>query len=595
MKKRCFARVAALLLCAALLLPALLSCGGSFLVSDSTAAKAITVTITTICEEGTTEEAIGLVQNAINDVTEAQFNTHVVLRMLPEEQFEEFVLTASEQNYLKGIGAIEEEEPDEEDGETTDEEAEDLEIQTGEDGEQFYVTSNGDKHVLDENGRGHVVYPEAGEQQLDIVLIPNLTVYDELVNGYTEEMEAENGDTVTVQTPYLAELGTEEIPFGSLLGKYVPNYNVSVRYALGLTKHTYAIPNNTYHGDYRYLLVNKDLFDKYQYDINVVSGMADLLPFLQDIAAAGEPVQPIAHYAGYHWMSFLGEDSVVSMAVANSYITDIVNYPAPIFDSSVYRSELSVLRDLRNMGYSWSEDEYYDPEQLEPFGVTALRGDPTIPEKYEDEYYVVTAEKPQITSEMYDGMYGISSSCAYPARAMEVLTLFSTNAEMANLLAYGVEGPHYDLSPDGIVTNRSADYRINPRYAGNNFLLRQNDEMSETELKYSANNWELAKTQNRDLVLNFFCGFQVYGDEIIQQQLADMDALSRSITARVDEYDEASGMSYDEYLRSLGDEIRSSPEYTVVSKVVAGSSSPSDNSPFQQFNRFFLARYMREE
>lgn len=407
--------------------------------------------------------------------------------------------------------------------------------------------------------------PKPPENQLDIVLIPSLSLYDKLVYGYEEKEKDDKGNETTKNIPYLTVLGREgETPFDALLDKYVPSYATSARKALNLIfrsdttgKLSYAIPNNTYFGSYRYLLINKELFDKYQYDLSTVNSMSDLLSFVNDLLVNKEPVSPLYSYAGYGWQSFLGEDSVLSIPVANSYNTEVPEQPAPVFASSAYRQELSVLRNLKNAGYTWSENEDISVESIDkPFGVAVVRGDSTIPEQYKDKYYVRVFEKPQLTSEMYNGMYGISSGCAYPARAMEILTLLSTNADIVNLLAYGVEGAHYDLSSGGMVTNRSKDYRINIRYAGNMFLLRQNNEMDEKTLRYSANNWELAKLQNRDLVLNPYCGFEVKMTDSVPSLLENVKELNDKIHEELENYDkyvqEGGELTYDEYLQSLG-------------------------------------------
>lgn len=599
-------KIFSLILCAVMVLPMLLTaCSDGYRMSDSTAAKATTITITTICEEGTTDEAITLVQNAINSLTESQYNTHVVLRMMTADKYEEFLLSKSEYNYLQGIGAVEEDEPDkkEEDKDKEDEEKE-VDVQKDESGQQFYITSNGDKHLIDENGRGHVVYPEATENQLDIVLIPSLSLYDKLVYGYEEKEKDDKGNETTKNIPYLTVLGREgETPFDALLDKYVPSYATSARKALNLIfrsdttgKLSYAIPNNTYFGSYRYLLINKELFDKYQYDLSTVNSMSDLLSFVNDLLVNKEPVSPLYSYAGYGWQSFLGEDSVLSIPVANSYNTEVPEQPAPVFASSAYRQELSVLRNLKNAGYTWSENEDISVESIDkPFGVAVVRGDSTIPEQYKDKYYVRVFEKPQLTSEMYNGMYGISSGCAYPARAMEILTLLSTNADIVNLLAYGVEGAHYDLSSGGMVTNRSKDYRINIRYAGNMFLLRQNNEMDEKTLRYSANNWELAKLQNRDLVLNPYCGFEVKMTDSVPSLLENVKELNDKIHEELENYDkyvqEGGELTYDEYLQSLEEEIRKSAAYEAVSQV---KTSRELKTPYQQYYNFFMDRYERE-
>ena len=49
-------------------------------------ASAMTVTLYSIVEDGTTEKAKQAVQDKLNEITENQFNTHVILKLYTESE-----------------------------------------------------------------------------------------------------------------------------------------------------------------------------------------------------------------------------------------------------------------------------------------------------------------------------------------------------------------------------------------------------------------------------------------------------------------------------------------------------------------------------
>ena len=100
MKKRLFC----LLLCLLMVLPAVLmtGCADDEITAaiEGTRIKALTLTLYSITNENTTEEAIAAVQDAINEITEREFNTHIILRLFPEKEYSKLI--------MEKISAIEE-------------------------------------------------------------------------------------------------------------------------------------------------------------------------------------------------------------------------------------------------------------------------------------------------------------------------------------------------------------------------------------------------------------------------------------------------------------------------------------------------------
>lgn len=66
------------------------------------------------------------------------------------------------------------------------------------------------------------------------------------------------------------------------------------------------------------------------------------------------------------------------------------------------------------------------------------------------------------TSSATASMNAISSSCEHPETAMQFLTLLNTDAILYNMLCFGIEGVHYNLSEEGtVIVNEEMGYNPN--------------------------------------------------------------------------------------------------------------------------------------
>ena len=99
-------RAMCLILCALMVVPMLLTaCGTVGNEGDAGAKTAQTLTITMIKDEGMTDEAIAMVERAINDIVEGQYNTHIELQMFTAEEYSDKVLSMSQELHMNGAGS----------------------------------------------------------------------------------------------------------------------------------------------------------------------------------------------------------------------------------------------------------------------------------------------------------------------------------------------------------------------------------------------------------------------------------------------------------------------------------------------------------
>ena len=97
--------------------------------------------------------------------------------------------------------------------------------------------------------------------------------------------------------------------------------------------------------------------------------------------------------------------------------------------------------------------------------------------KYTDDYYVVKVAEPTGTAEeACQAMYAVSAYSVSVQRSMEVVNLLTTDTDVVNLLAYGVDEVNYVFDEANSIINltdlKPGDenyYRMNPDYAGNQY------------------------------------------------------------------------------------------------------------------------------
>ncbi len=478
--------------------------------------KAMTVTFYSITDDKTTPEAIAEVEAAINKITQGKFNINVELRLYPEDEYEDIIfekVTLKEEEIKKqeeeeaaakaaAKAARESEKAARAAGITT---AKTKKTET----EPEETTSDEDETYINEQGREMTVYPEAEESQLDIFLVTSLDMLVDL-----NEREA------------LTALDSELSVGAKKLKSYLfPTFLEWVK----VDGSTFMIPNNHVIGSYEYVLLNKELVDKYSYDptssMNTLDGIMD---FLDDIIRYEPDVTPILNQPTNlvrFWNVEANADGTRAYVVDTdefnilaSYIPGtptLSKYAPKVFSSISQYQKFEVALDTLEAACGTLPTEA-DLTTDKPFAAAFIPGDVTTPELYEDEYYVNIYKAPVATNEdIFSAGYAIGAYTKDVTRTMELITYLNTNTEFANLLTYGVENINYTVNEDtGIIEKiPNSGYYMNPKYTGNQFMLTPSSDMTELEKKLSANNWELGKLQNQDSVVDAFTGFYFVFEE----------------------------------------------------------------------------------
>ncbi len=474
-------RLTCLLLCLVMMLSlALTACSSKSTeeaaenISSDASASAKTLTMWIVSEKEVSEETARLVNQELNNITKAKFKTQLIVKFLTEDVYEE-TLSQTILNYEKAKenGGASEDDSAVEETETLD------------------------------NGMTIIKYPDVVPYQVDIVYIAGEDMFlDYVDNGWLYALDDElNGSSKKIK----------EYISGTLLS------------AAKLDGVTYAVPNNNVIGEYTYMLLNKELMNKYSQQGYVTLGKIDgffntyLFNYLKQIHLFEPDVVPVnatyedclgllAHYWSVDPTNY---DLLQDFSAFGHHYTDIASLSRgsvilgydSLFENADFCADYLKLNELKFDGY-FSEDS------SKTAAVKFVKGDSTVLEQYEEDYYSVIVEYPTASSDdIYSNMFGVCTYSKSLDRSMQVITYLNTNEEFRNIMQYGVENKHYRMNLDedtGKTTLEriSDDYMMDIYVTGNAFLAYPEPGMSEDI-------WEKGKIQNRGSLVNPLLGFNV--------------------------------------------------------------------------------------
>ncbi|CDC62636.1 bacterial extracellular solute-binding protein [Clostridium sp. CAG:448] len=122
--------------------------------------------------------------------------------------------------------------------------------------------------VVNEYGFTELKYPDVLKNQVDIIYLSGYNTY----KNYIEK-------------EWIQDLNEELSGASRKLKYYISSTLLS---GIQMDGNSYAIPNNVAIGEYNYMLINKELFDRYYYDIADIKDILDCKNYLSDLAKQNE-------------------------------------------------------------------------------------------------------------------------------------------------------------------------------------------------------------------------------------------------------------------------------------------------------------------
>ena len=453
-----------------------------------------------------------------------------------------------------------------------------------------------DQYAVGDLGIQELVYPEAEKNQLDIVYIAGEEMYKEYIaNKWILALDEYLGST------------------GAKLGDYITSTLLS---GVKVDGQTFAIPNNVKMGEYTYMLIDKELADKYRYTYASFADITDCNYFLEDIKnSEPDSLLPIAasykevmdmfvwywnievvddYMLGYRYnintennFSVLGclygdpantgrgkiELGFNNLLADQNYLdlmSTLKSYEYDGFFKAENDDREGAVISFTNGTYAIKKQAFYDED-----GKEKMDSDPSYgvyTDENGKEYYVYVAKYPQAEySALFGNMFAVSANTKNAEACMKVITLLNTNSYMKNLLQYGIEGVNYEINDDtGMLERLNRDYLMDTEKTGNCYI-------SHPEEGLPADYWEDAKKQSNETLINPLLGFDFadrladYGAQLDVDQLDVWANCNANTLAKLD-----ACVTYEAFVSELDAISKSMDKELVLVDVQTYVKNPDD-------------------
>ncbi len=480
-------------------MPVLSSCSDED-VEETPDTKPLTVTLYGIKGEGTTDEAIKLVENRLNVYSEGNLSTRVLLRLFTEDEY-----------YAKLDEAFAA--------------AEEYEKQ--------------DNNFADLSGNNGTAYPEERGTQVDIFMVRG------------SEMFAKYNEEYTVQLNLADKSG--------LMKKYISDryFALTVMSSNGVlgNKHPNGIPNNAVYGEYTYLLVNKEVANRYGYAEKNLDTLPELNNLLVDAKRDFGSYITLYNAPEINLDSFGG--TMFGTVIEDTDTAFTMKAPTSLLENGKFVEYAKYLTLFK--GYITEGDAHSLPTDKK-VAAAFIKGDAGLPEQYKDNYLVIPYAKPVM--EDLGTVFCVSKYANDPTRALEIVSLLQTNVEYRNIFQYGVEDVHYRVDDyTGIIDIISDDYNMNPADTGNLFILKENSSMDERTKALCANNWELGKKQLRDTVV---APYLLFNPDMTDLDYDGLKAESDRVLSQLMSYQVGSAKTFEAHVAQLNAAFKNTTVFLTV-------------------------------
>lgn len=373
-------------------------------------------------------------------------------------------------------------------------------------------------------------YPSVLSNQIDIFYIRDYDDYRSYVAA----------DHVQKLDSYLDKVGGR---YKDLAKKIKPEFLS----AMNINGSTYAIPNNHQYGDqYQFILIDKEIFDSQDtIKIETITDIYSCKAFIDLVGQGGQ--SGVVPFVG----TLNDAPGIVDFDSSNlvgSTITD--GAPSSVFDIEEYNKYVAMYKELQ--GNSYVKDTLSDDEKA---AVSFLYGTNTDAQALSENYYIIKSEMPIAREDtLFESGFAISKYSANYDRAMKVLYLLETDAEIITLLQYGIEGEDYKIefddktSEESFVISKDTKYDMSSIYFGNGYMTYK-----ENNSNVDVDGWADIKDINYDTIVTPYLGF-LYNytqnaTEEEKEQLATLKNAVATLTSEV--YAEIIAMSAEEYAEFL--------------------------------------------
>jgi putative aldouronate transport system substrate-binding protein len=284
------------------------------------------------------------------------------------------------------------------------------------------------------------------------------------------------GFMTQVASDVFMKLNDPDGPYGDLLAQYAPKTVEDLGVFISNNKvdgWNYTVPTQKELCVPGGLIWNEDYVDKYGIDIQTTDSYEEIEPYLAKFKEENPGKYPLLVTAGWSFISpfiqnFLDNMDPISMFIGEEGATD--GEPVLIWEQEQTRKHAEQMGKWFKAGYvnpdaqlkSYStNDEMYAGNFLLTFDQVLKGGQVKAKELMSSSGNLdlrlieqQTSASIIVTSHLGGSMLAIPVSSKDPVRAMLYIDEMHQNRELINLMAWGVEGLHYDLDDQGRAVQR---------------------------------------------------------------------------------------------------------------------------------------------
>lgn len=258
------------------------------------------------------------------------------------------------------------------------------------------------------------------------------------------------------------------LPLSELLDEYGQDIKIAVGEdflrAAQINGEIYAVPSVRDYAAGPILLMRKDLVDKNNIDPSAIHTLEDVGRVLQIIKENEPAVTPLTNFAGGTPMQMISRGYIDTLGdnfgvlLGHDDGLHVTNW----YESAEYASLLTTLRSWYEAGYfakdvATSNANVYDMIRSQKAFAYFANNKPGIElqETLASGNELVSAslsEAYSATENITSIMTGIARNTRDKEKAMQFLNLLYSDARIVNLLDWGIEGTHYVVNPDGLIS-----------------------------------------------------------------------------------------------------------------------------------------------
>ena len=360
-----------------------------------------------------------------------------------------------------------------------------------------------------------------------------------------------------------------------LIDEYAPDLKADIPEAgweaVKVNGKIYAIPNQQIWAMTNVIYLTKDSVDKYNFDINSVTGLKDLEPLFEAFKKDNPDKYPMTFTSGgaLDFLTFnMGYDELAGRHIPGVIMLDDEELKV------VNQFELPQVQEHYKLMYEWNQKGYIRKDgstvsdanadkkagkHIMCFGGTYKPGGLQAEEtNFGTELYEVKISDSWLpTSGITATMTAISQTSENPERAMEFLNLFNTDETLYNMVTKGLEGVHYERVDDTYIKlNPDSGYYPNADWMyGNQFLAYLNEGQGENDW---ADTIEINETAKPSPALGFS-----FDSTQVQTEMASVQAVVKEYELALD----SGSVNPDEKLPEFLDKLEKAGSQKIMDEV----------------------------